>query len=82
MQAHREDNAVLRKQLTDSHNLCSALEGKLDALGVQLDELLHQDPYGNVDVIDITNERVSGFKNKLSEAARMAGVLSLSLSGK
>ena len=61
----------LRHQQASSAECASALSERLEEVNDYLGELLHQDVYGEVDVIDITPERVTLLKQTLNAARQM-----------
>ena len=78
-QIEREDSNKLRKQLTDSQNQCVKLQSELADFS---EELLHQNEAGDVDVIDVSPERVNQFKDQLSNAESLVSEITESLQGK
>ena len=81
-QIEREDSNKLRKQLTDSQNQCVKLQQMLSELADFSEELLHQNEAGDVDVIDVSPERVNQFKDQLSSAESLVSEITESLQGK
>ena len=79
-QAH--DIAVLRKQLSDSQNMCSSLRLRLEELADFLAEMLPQDEQGEVTFIDITADRVTSLKDILHQSMDMCAVLGTNLEGR
>ncbi|XP_013408886.1 uncharacterized protein LOC106172607 [Lingula anatina] len=69
----------LKKQLSESYNMCENLRKRLEEVNGFLQELLHQDADGEVDVIDVTPTRVTDLKRKLCESINMATLLSTTL---
>ena len=73
----------LTRQLADSRQLCESLQHRLDELSSFLEEFLHQNDDGEVDVIDVTPNRVTNFKTLLNDTRHLASDLSLMMeSGK
>ena len=58
-----------------------ALQRHLEELAEFLGELLHQDPNGEVTMLDVTPGRVTNFKKRLNDTINMANTLNMTLEG-
>ncbi|CAH1787139.1 unnamed protein product [Owenia fusiformis] len=79
LQTQKDEISGLHQQLRESQQSCQQLEEQLHELQGFLNELLHQDSTGEVDVLDITPSRVSDFKKRLNESCDLASTLASTL---